>query len=141
MRAIIGRVLPASVIAVGALVAGVGLRGWFESPPKAELTRTQWDFGKVPPGASLEHSFLITNSGRRPLRILNVRTDCACITVTPDKLTAEREDVIRLDVALHVPRRQASGSHKVFLETNDPGAKHIAFLVSYDVSPPPRCYS
>ena len=43
---------------------------------------TAHDFGVVPRGAQLKHSFKITNIYKEPLEITQVRVSCDCLTAT-----------------------------------------------------------
>ncbi|MBX9680919.1 MAG: DUF1573 domain-containing protein [Gemmataceae bacterium] len=43
---------------------------------------TSHDFGVVPRGAQLKHSFKITNIYKVPLEITNLRVSCGCVTAT-----------------------------------------------------------
>jgi hypothetical protein len=47
------------------------------------FSNTSHDFGLVPRGAQLHHSFSWTNSTANPLEIVELRTSCGCITATP----------------------------------------------------------
>jgi len=41
--------------------------------PKALMPQTTWDFGKVPQGSVVSHSYQIKNIGTDTLRIIKVR--------------------------------------------------------------------
>lgn len=45
-----------------------------------ELKETSFDFGKIPQGKPVYHTFSVTNIGKEPLVILNVQTSCGCTT-------------------------------------------------------------
>ena len=45
-----------------------------------EMKETTFDFGLIPQGKPVHHSFEITNLGKEPLVILNVQTSCGCTT-------------------------------------------------------------
>ena len=40
------------------------------------------DFGKIPQGKPVTYDFLVTNSGKTPLKINNVHASCGCTTPT-----------------------------------------------------------
>lgn len=44
-----------------------------------------FDFGKIPQGKPVHHVFLVTNSGKQPLKIDNVQASCGCTTPEWDK--------------------------------------------------------
>ena len=39
-----------------------------------------YDFGKIPQGKPVHHTFTVTNSGKSPLKIVNVQASCGCTT-------------------------------------------------------------
>jgi hypothetical protein len=45
-----------------------------------EMKETTFDFGLIPQGKPVHHSFEITNVGKEPMVILNVQTSCGCTT-------------------------------------------------------------
>ena len=60
--------------AVGAASAGSWADGMFE-----ELSR---DFGSVPRGPTLTHSFRFTNNTNQPVHVAGVRVSCGCVTAS-----------------------------------------------------------
>lgn len=40
------------------------------------------DFGKIPQGKPVTYDFIVTNSGKTPLKITNVHASCGCTTPT-----------------------------------------------------------
>lgn len=54
-----------------------------QTTPSAELLQfkeAHFDFGKIPQGKPVYHSFVVTNTGTEPLKIDNVQTSCGCTT-------------------------------------------------------------
>ena len=45
----------------------------FSGQPKVLMPETTWDFGKIPQGAVVSHSYWIKNVGGDTLRIIKVR--------------------------------------------------------------------
>ncbi len=45
-----------------------------------ELKETEYDFGKIPQGKPVYHSFEIRNKANAPLKLENVLTSCGCTT-------------------------------------------------------------
>ncbi len=45
-----------------------------------ELKETQFDFGSIPQGKPVYHTFQIINKGKAPLKIDNVNATCGCTT-------------------------------------------------------------
>ena len=44
------------------------------------LKETEFDFGKIPQGKPVTHSFEVTNNGKDSLRIVNIEASCGCTT-------------------------------------------------------------
>src|SRR5688572_12420491 len=54
------------------------------------------DFGVVPRGAQLKHSFKMTNIYKVPLEISQIRVTCGCLTVTPSTKILQPNETIQL---------------------------------------------
>jgi hypothetical protein len=65
-----------------ALATGVAVRAYLAGPAEGalEVRAPEFDFGKVAPGRRLTHRFELTNSGKEPIRLVSMRSSCACIT-------------------------------------------------------------
>lgn len=68
---------------------------------------TTHDFGVVPRGAQLKHSFKITNIYKEPLQITQVRVSCSCLTATPSTNLLMPNESATLDISMD--GRQFSG--------------------------------
>ena len=65
------------------LLVFAGLVAGAQSTNQAEvlkLKETVYDFGKIPQGKPVYHSFEITNTGTEPLVLENVSATCGCTT-------------------------------------------------------------
>ena len=51
------------------------------------LKEDTYDFGKIPQGKPVHHVFLVTNTGKSPLKLANVQASCGCTTPEWDKET------------------------------------------------------
>jgi hypothetical protein len=58
------------------------------------------DFGSVPRGPSLQHTFVMKNNGSQPIRIKTLRVSCGCVTATAPKnlLQPGEEGVIQVQM-------------------------------------------
>ncbi len=68
------------------LLQGVAVVTDAQAEPKAELTETSHDFGKVREDMTLVHDFMVKNTGDQDLQILMVDPDCACTVAKYDKV-------------------------------------------------------
>lgn len=49
------------------------------------LTEVEYNFGKIPQGKPVTHSFEVTNIGKTPFKLDNVQASCGCTTPEWDK--------------------------------------------------------
>lgn len=50
------------------------------APETLQFKETLFDFGKIPQGKPVYHSFVVTNTGTEAIKIDNVQTSCGCTT-------------------------------------------------------------
>ena len=62
------------------------------------------DFGSVPQGTQLFHSFAITNICAEPVEIVRLRKGCGCITASAGKTTLQPGESTTIDVRLDTGR-------------------------------------
>jgi hypothetical protein len=64
------------------LIAFFGVQAQTEAAPVDVLTlkETEFDFGKIPQGKPVYHTFEITNKSDKPLKLDNVSASCGCTT-------------------------------------------------------------
>jgi len=57
-----------------------------------------WDFGTIPQGKPVKHSFTFTNTGKQPIVMSNVQASCGCTTPTWPKepILPGKSDVIEV---------------------------------------------
>jgi hypothetical protein len=84
---------------------------------------TTHDFGVVPRGAQLKHSFKITNIYKEPLQITNVRVSCSCLTATPSTNMLNPNESATLDISMD--GRQFSGPKTIRIYVSV-GPKYIS---------------
>ena len=49
-------------------------------PDPIQLKETEFDFGKIPQGKPVYHSFTVMNNGAVPIKLDNVQASCGCTT-------------------------------------------------------------
>jgi hypothetical protein len=102
--------------------------------PQAQLPETEFDFGRVPAGAPLEHAFRIRNEGSVPLRIERV-------ALTPPLrmagMRAQLAPGAETQVRIHLDPATLAGRYdgRVILLTNDPAAPEITLRIGAEVVP------
>lgn len=89
-----------------------------------------FDFGSIPEGATLRHTFRIVNVGSRPLNIRKVLPGCGCTqaAVTINRISPGTTGELKITY------RSRSVSHReaipVVIETDDPQEPAIEFVVT-----------
>lgn len=49
-------------------------------PETIQMSETTYNFGKIAQGKPVTHNFVITNTGKEPLKLDNVQASCGCTT-------------------------------------------------------------
>jgi hypothetical protein len=49
-------------------------------PETIQLSETTYNFGKIAQGKPVTHNFVITNTGKEPMKLDNVQASCGCTT-------------------------------------------------------------
>jgi hypothetical protein len=76
---------------------------------------TSHDFGSVPRGAQLSHRFYLTNIYAVELQIVNVRTSCGCVTVTPATKVLKSKETSYLDVSMDARKFTGAKSISIYI--------------------------
>jgi hypothetical protein len=79
-------VLLTLVLASPGVAAGVAA----SQAPRVFVANPVYDFGKVMENQALTHTFIIKNSGNKPLKIKKVDPDCACTATAYDRTIPPR---------------------------------------------------
>src|SRR5262249_2321713 len=94
MRAMRNTVIALVAFTMGAAAVQAQPQPWAD---KMFKEGTIHDFGTVPRGALLSHSFKMTNIYAVPLNIMTVRSSCGCVTVTPSRPTLQPRESGTID--------------------------------------------
>jgi hypothetical protein len=84
---------------------------------------TNHDFGVVPRGAQLKHSFKITNIYKEPLEITQIRVSCSCLTAKASTSLLHPNESATLDI--NMDGRQFSGPKTIRIYVSV-GPKYIS---------------
>lgn len=91
-----------------------------DSPSNAQMDfdATEWDFGEITQGESVEYAFKFTNTGTEPLIISNAKGSCGCtVPVWPRVPVAPGESGV-IDVKFNSKGKKGKQNKKVTLTTN-----------------------
>ena len=108
------------------LSAGPGSWG-----PRFVCVNPTFDFGESKMVGVLVHSFIIQNTGRKPLHILKARVGCgACLSAEVPRAEIDPGGTGTLKVVLNMSKvEQGPFKKEVLLETDDPQLKKVLFVV------------
>jgi hypothetical protein len=100
--------------------------------PRFACSESIYNFGEVPKSRSVEHSFIVSNTGRKPLHIVKVTPSCgAClsITITKNEIAPNESSVIKavLDVSKLDKGKVAKS---MLVETDDPNFHDVILYVA-----------
>ena len=85
---------------------------------KMEFEETEWNFGEIMQGESVDYAFKFTNTGTEPLIISNAKGSCGCtVPVWPREPVAPGESGV-VDVKFNSTGNKGKQSKKVTLTTN-----------------------
>jgi len=88
------------------------------SDAKMEFEATEWNFGEIIQGESVEYAFEFTNTGSEPLIITNAKGSCGCtVPVWPREPVAPGESGV-VDVKFNSKGKKGNQNKKVTLTTN-----------------------
>lgn len=127
-------VVPAAALFLGACVA-YSLWGRAGSPfiqsfkaPVLDCTKPTYLFGSFETGASLDHVFILRNTGEAPLTIHSARPDCGCSVVhLPDKIISPGQSM-PVRVQLSLKNLRGPVEKRVVISSDDPARPNF-FLV------------
>jgi hypothetical protein len=114
-------VLLAAVGAAAPAAAGTWADALFD-----ELSK---DFGSVPRGPTLTHSFRVTNNTRGPVHIAGVRVSCGCVTATALKDSLNPGEQTTVLARMDSSRFSGVRSVTIFVQFDRPGFQEVRLWV------------
>jgi len=88
--------------------------------PRLTPEPSEHDFGTVSQKSSLEHVFLLKNTGNAPLEILSVETSCGCTSTLLSEKTIAPGETGELKVGFESGSMEGPFRKKVMVNTNGP---------------------
>lgn len=77
-----------------------------------------YDYGTVAASNGVEHSFLLTNTGTEPVKILKLRKTCGCVATVASKMDVEPGGSAEIQVRVSLKGRSGAQSKTVYVQTN-----------------------
>lgn len=97
--------------------------------PNIVFDKIVYDFGTMPRGSSLEHSFAISNKGSVPLKIFQVMGACDCTVSAPEKKVLQPEEVTFIHVKVNL-REKGRINRSFVVLSNDPYTKAYPLTIT-----------
>ncbi len=91
------------------------------------------DFGIVPRGTTLKHSFTMTNLYAIPLQITDIRLNCGCITVSPSSKILRPKETVLLHCNLDTTRLSGPKTITVFVTVGSEYVSTATLTLTLDV--------
>lgn len=94
--------------------------GFVHAAPKLLVDQADYNFGSVPQGERVLHTFKFMNTGDEPLVISKVRSSCGCTAVLLSEKRLEPGEEGELQANFDSARFRGSVNKKIYLYSNDP---------------------
>ncbi|MDD3118743.1 MAG: DUF1573 domain-containing protein [Victivallales bacterium] len=104
--------------------------------PVIKADRARIDFGTYPANQRREHTFVITNAGDAPLKIIRIRKTCGCSETHCDKTDLQPGETARLSAVIKAESVAGAYSKSVFVESNDPKQNFLLLTLNGQAQPP-----
>jgi hypothetical protein len=117
------------------LVVSANIEEDFSTLSEAELAKapvlnvdnTEFNFGKINQGDKVDHTYVLTNSGKSDLIIRSVKASCGCTAVQPDKQVISPGESVNIKTVFNSAGKVGSQNKTVTIITNDP--KHSKMIL------------
>lgn len=104
-------------------------------PATLRVDAPKYDFGKIWDSDTVTHTFELLNTGTRAVTIANVRSSCGCTTTDKWEKQVAPGEVWKLPVKFVAANRHGKTSKSITVDTDDPGARLVTFLLEGEVNP------
>lgn len=103
--------------------------------PRIELANTNYDFGQVAEGQSVESEFTFKNSGKSDLIIRKIKPSCGCTTVEPVDKIIKPGQTSSFKSSIKTAGFTGRISKSITVITNDPSSPSVAIRITGTVNP------
>ncbi len=101
--------------------------------PAVKVDDTEFKFGTIKEGVKVEHTYLLTNSGKSDLYIRKVKASCGCTAVQPDKDVIAPGESIHIKTVFNSAGKLGNQNKTVTVITNDPRNSKMILWVKGEV--------
>jgi len=123
------------------LVVSANIEEDFSALSEAELAKApvlsvddvEFNFGKITQGEKVEHTYVLTNSGKSDLQIRKVKASCGCTAVQPEKNIIGPGESVKIKTVFNSAGKLGNQNKTVTIITNDPKKSKMILWVKGEV--------
>lgn len=101
-----------------------------ENAPQVHFDSERFTFENVDMGEVVNHNFVLTNTGKRTLKIRKVKAACGCTAIKPEKMELEPGESANIGAAFNTSGRKGNQSKTITITTNDPKRPTVVLTIS-----------
>jgi hypothetical protein len=101
--------------------------------PVLSVDNPEFQFGKINQGEKVEHTYVLTNSGKSDLRIRKVSASCGCTAVQPEKTVVAPGESVNIKTVFNSAGKVGNQNKTVTIITNDPKKSKMILWVKGEV--------
>jgi len=103
------------------------------SKAKIFVPNTAWDWGYMPKGIKVSHTYKIQNVGEDTLKITSVKPSCGCTSAPLKKNNLAPGEIVDLEVSFDSKNMMGKVNKSVTVSSNDPASPSLALTFSANV--------
>jgi hypothetical protein len=108
------------IIALTTLILTACLGTLAAASPEVAVDRPVFDFGTIPQGKKVEHTFILKNKGSTSLTIKNTRTSCGCTVASVSSSVIQPGKSAEIKASFDSSNFFGNITKTISVETNDP---------------------
>ena len=113
----------------------VGSNLWYWFGPQAQQPRLTcperaFNFGERGPDETVEHTFVLANTGREPLEISGLQSSCGCMTAKVSQLQLAPGEQVEVPIAIALRGLQGKIQKSIVVRSNDPKRPNLVLTVT-----------
>ena len=101
--------------------------------PILSVDDPEFKFGKITQGEKVEHTYVLTNSGKSDLQIRKVKASCGCTAVQPEKRVIGPGESVNIKTVFNSAGKLGNQNKTVTIITNDPKKSKMILWVKGEV--------
>ncbi len=101
--------------------------------PVLSVDDPEFKFGKINQGDKVEHTYVLSNSGKTDLHIRKVKASCGCTAVQPEKRVVAPGESVKIKTVFNSAGKVGNQNKTVTIITNDPKKSKMILWVKGEV--------